>query len=205
VLALMQEQAGKPGEVAREQARIEEQLGRLKRLFALGDLEEREYLAERDRLRAQLAALTPPAMLDLERATELLQDFGAIWDAATLRDKKKILHTLLENVELDAERGPVAAIKSWIALSWLIEARAGSAYSSPPVLVHHDRREKSFDAVGHLGQRAAQVFDSAQGRPLGVVMLRRTEHSTRPCFLRLRELFRYCFAADRDADRLPLL
>jgi site-specific DNA recombinase len=111
VLALIQERAGKTRDIARERARLEEQLERLKRLFVLGDLEERAYLAERDRLRVQLAALTPPAMPDLERAAELLQDFGAIWDAATIRERREIVHTLLESVELDAERGPVVAIR----------------------------------------------------------------------------------------------
>ena len=56
-----------------------------------------------ERLRAQLAALRPPAMPDLERAAELLQGFGAIWDAATPRERRQVVHTLLETVYLDAE------------------------------------------------------------------------------------------------------
>jgi len=112
VLGLIQERATRGREVVQERARIEGQLERLKRLFVLGDLSEREYQAERDRLRAQLATLTPPAMPDLARAADLLQDFGVIWDAATPQERRQIVHTLLEAVYLDSgECGPVVAIE----------------------------------------------------------------------------------------------
>ena len=58
-MAQVQDRLGKQRDVAQERARVEGQLERLKRLFVLGDLEEEEYRVERDRLRAQLAALTP--------------------------------------------------------------------------------------------------------------------------------------------------
>jgi site-specific DNA recombinase len=78
VLKLIQDRAGQRVEIAREKARIERQLDRLKRLFVLGDMQEQEYLGERARLEAKAAALVPPAMPDLERAAELLSTFGAI-------------------------------------------------------------------------------------------------------------------------------
>lgn len=105
------EQGSDAGDVAREQARLEGQLERLKRLYVLGDLVESEYRADRDRLRAQLAALAPPELPDLEAAAALLADFGAIWEAATARERRCIVHTLLETVYLDAERGPVVAVE----------------------------------------------------------------------------------------------
>ena len=94
-----------------EQGRINTLLERLKRLFLLGDLGEREYVAERDRLRNQLAALVPPALPDLERAAALLRDFGKLWDAATPPERKQILQTLLAAVYLDVDRGPVVAVE----------------------------------------------------------------------------------------------
>jgi hypothetical protein len=50
-------------------------------------------------------------MPDLKWAAELLQDSGQIWDAATLKKRRQIVHALLETVYLDAERGPVMAIR----------------------------------------------------------------------------------------------
>jgi hypothetical protein len=94
------------------QARSAQDVERLKRLFVLGDLDEQAYATDRNRLQAQLVSLTPPAMPNLERAAALLQDFGAIWDAAEPKERKQIAHTLLEAVYLDSgEEGPVVAIR----------------------------------------------------------------------------------------------
>jgi len=112
-LQLIQDQPGERLDIGREKARLERQLARLKRLFVLGDIEEQEYVAERDRLRAMAAALVPPALPDLERAAELLGKFGAIWDAAALRERRQILHTLAEAVYLDSgAKGPVVAMQA---------------------------------------------------------------------------------------------
>jgi hypothetical protein len=81
-------------------------------LFVLGDLSESEYRSERDRLKVKLTSLTPPEMPDLRIAAELLQDFGAIWDAATPKEKKQIVHTLVAAVYLDSgEHGPLVAVE----------------------------------------------------------------------------------------------
>ena len=122
-------------EVARERARIERQLDRLKRLFVLGDLQEQEYVGERARLQAMAATLVPPAIPDLERAAELLGDFGAIWDAAELRERKQIVHALLEAVYLDSgARGPIVAIqpRAEFAPLFSLVTKVGAENRSPP-------------------------------------------------------------------------
>jgi site-specific DNA recombinase len=111
VLGIVEGKATAKQDRGEERARIEGRLGRLKRLFVLGDLKEGEYRIERDHLRAQLEALRPPVMPDLERAAELFEDFGAIWDEATPKERKQIVHCLLETVYLDAEEGPVVAVE----------------------------------------------------------------------------------------------
>ncbi len=111
ILALVQARVSTAGDVEAEQGRIKTQLERLKRLFLLGDLVEREYVVERDRLRNQLAALVPPTLPDLEQAAALLRDFGKLWDAALPPERKRILQTLLATVYLDVERGPVVAVE----------------------------------------------------------------------------------------------
>jgi hypothetical protein len=42
---------------------------------------------------------------------EILQGFGRIWEAATSKERRQIVHTLLETVHLDADQGPVVAIE----------------------------------------------------------------------------------------------
>jgi site-specific DNA recombinase len=110
VLALVQAAQGEAAAVARQQARLAERLERLKDLYLLGDLARPAYLQERDRLQAQLAALTPPQQPDLARAAALLQNLGALWGVATPAERRRIAHTLLNAVYLDADQGPVVAI-----------------------------------------------------------------------------------------------
>jgi DNA invertase Pin-like site-specific DNA recombinase len=110
-LKLLEEQTSGRREALLQKKRIEGQLERLRRLFVLGDLSEREYKAERNRLKARLVTLDPPKMFDLEKAAVLLQNFETLWDAATGRERKEISHTLLESVYLDSEHGPVVAIE----------------------------------------------------------------------------------------------
>jgi DNA invertase Pin-like site-specific DNA recombinase len=130
VLAVLQERAGRQKDIEGERVRIESHLERLKRLFVLGDMTEREYLAERDRLRARLATLIPPAMPDLSKAADLLSDFAVVWGAATPSERKQIVHTLLDVVYLDADDGPVVAIQpkpEYATLFNLAERERGAA------------------------------------------------------------------------------
>jgi hypothetical protein len=127
VLAKIHRQAGSAQDVERERRRIQGQLERLKRLFVLGDLDEQAYATDRNRLQAQLVSLTPPAMPNLERAAALLQDFGAIWDAAEPKERKQIAHTLLEAVYLDSgEEGPVVAIRPRAEFEALFDLTGGA-------------------------------------------------------------------------------
>jgi site-specific DNA recombinase len=111
VLKLIDREAGRGQDILSDRTRIKRQLERLKRLFVLGDLTEREYTVERNRLEAQLAALIPPLMPDLEQAAELLQNIGPILEAATSEERREFMQILLEAVYLDAEKGPAVAIE----------------------------------------------------------------------------------------------
>jgi len=110
-LSFVLQEAGRGQDVVRERTRIEGQLERLKRLYVLGDLTEREYAMERDRLQAQRAALVPPTMPNLEQAAGLLQNLQATWDVATPEERRQIVQTLLERVYLDSDKGPAVAIE----------------------------------------------------------------------------------------------
>jgi site-specific DNA recombinase len=112
VLDIIEGKVGSAQQIEREQSRLQAQLERLKKLFVLGDITDVEYKAERDRLRAKLAALSPLNLPDLEEAGRILQNFGLIWDAATDKERQRILQILLNAVYLDSgERGPVVAVE----------------------------------------------------------------------------------------------
>jgi DNA invertase Pin-like site-specific DNA recombinase len=111
ILDIIREKAESEENARQKREQWEGQLERLKRLFKFGDISEQEYKQERDELRARLRALKPPEMPDLEDAARLLENIGLIWDEATLKEEKQIVHTLLEAVYLDSEVGPVVSVK----------------------------------------------------------------------------------------------
>jgi hypothetical protein len=80
------------------------------KLSQWGDLSEEQYAAERRRLEAELAGLSPT----IDRAAELaeiaayLRDIGPAWQAAEPEERNGIARALFQRVELEDER--VAAV-----------------------------------------------------------------------------------------------
>lgn len=83
---------------ARQRTNFEGQLERLRVLFQLGDITEQQYRGERDRLRNEIAQLRPVKHFDLERAAEVMQNFGGLWNAATLAEREEITHSMIERL-----------------------------------------------------------------------------------------------------------
>lgn len=118
----MEDDCGRNNGPTREQ--IEGRLERLKQLFVLGDLSETEYRRVRDKGWTRLADLTLLELPDRQRTAELLQDFGKIWDAATPKERKQTVRTLLETVCLDSgDDGPVTGIEPKEAYRALLRMR----------------------------------------------------------------------------------
>ena len=70
---------------------LQGQLERLKKLFVMDDLSEKDYRKQRDALQTQIDALPLPArgrLIDLEQATDLLNNVQGMWDAATLKERE---------------------------------------------------------------------------------------------------------------------
>jgi DNA invertase Pin-like site-specific DNA recombinase len=98
--------------VEARQAGIDRKLARIKQLLVDGDLDQKDYRAERSRLEAERAALAPPAEhVDLEKAAALLQDLGTVWTDAGAEEQKTLAGRLFEAVYCDLEKpGTVDAI-----------------------------------------------------------------------------------------------
>ena len=139
VLDMVVEKAGGHRGYERDSIRIKGQLARLKDLYQMGDTTKEQYVLERDRLSAELASLSPPQLPDLERVAALLEDFGAIWAAATDGERKQIVHTLLQTVYLDKASGPVVAIEPRAAYAspFLLAQRTGATGFEPAVFPGH--------------------------------------------------------------------
>ena len=93
----------------KQRTNLEGQLDRLRVLFQLGDVTEQTYRAERDRIRGEIAELRPVEHFDLERAAQVLQNFDALWDAATLAEREEIARGMIER--LYTFEGKIVAIE----------------------------------------------------------------------------------------------
>jgi hypothetical protein len=97
--------APKTADTAARRQELEERLKRARDLYELGDLPRPEYIARRDAIHAELAALTPQPTLDLDHARQVLEDFAVFWkrenDASA---KRQFLHLIFDSVWLDDHR-----------------------------------------------------------------------------------------------------
>lgn len=60
-------------------AKLMLQLEWLKSLYQLGDIDEVRYIAARTRIKTKMDALQRMARTNVERAAELLRNFGELW------------------------------------------------------------------------------------------------------------------------------
>jgi DNA invertase Pin-like site-specific DNA recombinase len=97
--------APETSETAKRRAALEERLTRMRDLYELGDLQRPEYIARRDAIHAELSALAPQPLPDLDHAQQVLEDFTVFWEKE--KDpaaKRQFLSLIFEGVWLDANR-----------------------------------------------------------------------------------------------------
>jgi hypothetical protein len=70
--------------------------------YELGDLHRAGYVARREAINAELSALTPAPIPDLDQAPQVLEDFTSFWtNEADPTAKRQFLSLIFENVWLD--------------------------------------------------------------------------------------------------------
>jgi DNA invertase Pin-like site-specific DNA recombinase len=111
VTAQVEADFGSPGDVQREEQRIKREIDKLTTIFQVTEMSEREFKRQYQALQLQLQALEPPDLPDMERAAEILRNFGTLWDAANRQEQRELAHTLLSAVYLDVDYGPVVALQ----------------------------------------------------------------------------------------------
>ena len=90
--------------IEHETRHLEKQLERLKDLYEVGDKCKEQYIAERDGLRAPLAALKPPQLSDLEETAPAGKPPGIVGTGQTEGTKAAGAHVA---------RGCVPELREW--------------------------------------------------------------------------------------------
>lgn len=92
-------------EIRERRAALAERLTRARHLYELGDLTRPEYMARRDAINSELAALAPEPIPDLDQARKVLEDFTIFWRRETDPvAKRQLLSLIFERVWLDEQR-----------------------------------------------------------------------------------------------------
>ena len=90
-------------------ASLNEQLTRAKKLFMMGDLSEKEYLQEKERIdlaKSQTRTVEPP---DIGKAAEFLKNYASLLATASDEERQLFFHTVLLEVFVDKKK--VVAIR----------------------------------------------------------------------------------------------
>ena len=152
--------APETAERATRRDELEERLKRARDLYELGDLPRPEYIARRDAIHAELAALTPQPTLDLDHARQVLEDFPVFWQSEhDPNAKRQFLHLIFDGVWLDDHR--VVAVQPKPAFLPFFETQRQSA--SEPAGVN-DGSDGGRTHVCHPADRDPAVGSQLDGR-----------------------------------------
>src|SRR5262249_27251304 len=79
---------------------------RIKEMYGWGDLTREAYVAQRDRIQTELAALrtTTDRAAILAQAAAFLRDLPAAWDAATPEQRNDLARLVFQSVEIADDR-----------------------------------------------------------------------------------------------------
>ena len=110
ILASIRSAANGANDDATRRGELVGELDRLRDLYVMGDLSKSEYVLRRQALEEELARAAPPFHPRLDKAQELLADFGRVWE---LEDdpakRRRLLATLFDRVWQDG--GAIVAVK----------------------------------------------------------------------------------------------
>lgn len=98
-------EAETPKSAVVEGRRLKAQLGRLRDLYELGDVERDEYLARRDRLQEQLAALPASrSARQVQRVATRLATLADVWRIATPEERRGLVREIVQRVIVHPDR-----------------------------------------------------------------------------------------------------
>ena len=84
-----------------ERKALNQRLKRLEQVYLDGLLEPDDYRRQKRELEEKIASLVVPGVDATKQAVELLENLPALWEEATLSERRKLLLTMLEAVYVD--------------------------------------------------------------------------------------------------------
>ncbi|MDA0264905.1 MAG: zinc ribbon domain-containing protein [Chloroflexi bacterium] len=130
--------------IGQERLQTEQRLMRLGKAYVDGLYSDDDYRREKRSLEEMLAGLVIPGVDSAKEAGRLLEDLPALWEAATLAERRKLLSTMLDGVYVDTvDEKAVVAIRPKPAFRPLFEiattrAESGVVLINEPPQANHE-------------------------------------------------------------------
>lgn len=125
ILNEMVAENGKPKLNGESKAQLADRLARIKKQFAWGDISERDYIAERDSIKAQLARAHSPEMTSIVNAAEVLQSMTNAWEMATQEERRDMLRAIFDSVTCDPVQRRLIALNPKASFKLLFRQMQG--------------------------------------------------------------------------------
>jgi len=111
ILRTYQQQEAAADDIETKRRKLQGQAGRIRRLFVIGDITEREYMIEKAKVDTQLEGLSPHDCEStvLQGLADFLRDIPAAWRAARQDQRNALARQLFEEVWVEDDR--VVALK----------------------------------------------------------------------------------------------
>ena len=124
--------------VERERKEVEQRLKRLGQVYLDGLKPYEDYRREKRQLEERLQLLVVPGIDAAQQAGQLLENLPALWDAADLGERHKILMTMLDGVYVDTvEDKAIVAIRPKPAFQALFQVATTKEGSG--VILHNEK------------------------------------------------------------------
>lgn len=94
--------------VLREKEKIQGQLARLAEVYTDGRIDKKDYLIRKHALTEALQGLVVPEVDATTVAGEMMDDVSRLWQEASLKERHKLLASMLEAVYIDTEARPLS-------------------------------------------------------------------------------------------------
>lgn len=111
-------------ELQRRRESLHKKKGRVNELFFDGEIERLERDERISSLNEELEKTQVFKDDAVEKAGELLEDFGSLWDSADLKERNRLLRTVLDAVYVDFERREIVSIRPQRAFAGPLRAMA---------------------------------------------------------------------------------
>jgi hypothetical protein len=101
---------------------LTQEIERARLLCLEGDLSKERYHLIKSNAEAEMDSVYVPELDDAQETAKLLQDFNALWRAATAGQRNRLLLTILEAIYLDVESRQIVGLRPRQAFLTLFEA-----------------------------------------------------------------------------------